>query len=97
MVRKCPVNYPTRLEKRRTVQYDIKLILFLLLFLRTGFFAGVDVTEPTPEEIAGLIEQTNIFYTDLLRRTYGDAIDMFEIDCTSASCICKWCTCYGQS
>lgn len=46
----------------------------------TGFFDGTTLREPTQEEIQGLIDQTILFYEDLLRQAFGDTFT-FEFLC----------------
>jgi len=47
-------------------------------FLEYGFFAGVTPREPTDEELAGLYEETNRFFTEVFEAEYGDDFVGFE-------------------
>ena len=44
-----------------------------------GFFAGTTVRAPTTGEINGLVTQTNLFYSDILRARYPGTFVSFEM------------------
>jgi len=51
----------------------------VLARLGYGFFAGTTLRQPTTQEIAGLITQTNLFYTDLFRAAYPNSFARFTV------------------
>lgn len=48
--------------------------------MRFGFFVGTNVTEPTQDDLGALMEQVNLFYTDLFANT-SDNFVAFEAFC----------------
>jgi hypothetical protein len=49
-------------------------------FLEYGFFEEFEVREPTQEELDGLYEQTNRFFTDVFRAMFGDDFVAFTAE-----------------
>ena len=54
-------------------------------FLEYGFFDGVTARDPTQEEIDGVVEQTNLFFTMVFADQYGDDFVSFVAEGNVAS------------